>query len=121
MLGLLFLGRLLLPRPWMATTAAVLLFTLLALGAENPRLEVPQAIVHGVLFALTTAWLGLLPLVVAWLVFHVLIFGTPVAIGVGLWYGPHVLASNALVLLLAGFAFVVALGGRPPLAIRLDD
>jgi serine/threonine-protein kinase len=122
MVGTLFTCRMLIPRPALAVMVTGVVFTMLALGGENPILETPSAILHGVSLALVTAHLGLLPLIVTLFVDQALVFGMPVGVGFSEWYAPHAIASIALILVIAIWSFVLSLGGRPALAsLKLDD
>ena len=74
--GVWFLFWLLFRRRWPAAIALAVTMTLLALGAENPVLELPGAIFDGVLVAYVISRHGLLALVTLW-VMRLLFLGIP--------------------------------------------
>ena len=57
------------------------------IGAENPWLEVPTALIMGSLFAVATVYRGLLTLVAAWAAF-MLLSVMPIGYGFSQWFSP---------------------------------
>jgi tRNA A-37 threonylcarbamoyl transferase component Bud32 len=115
-----FLLRLVLRRALPAAIALAVLTSLLAIGGENPVLELPTALLYGVL----TAWLitryGLLALVAAWLM-RMLFNLTPLPLSFGSPYAFQSITCLLAVLALVLWAFRTSLGGRPVFAFALDD
>jgi serine/threonine-protein kinase len=110
--AMLFVVRLATRKTWALTALLALVLALFNLGAENPRLEIPSAIVGGALYAITAVHFGLLSLAVMWLT-QVLVITLPVGIGFGLWYGPYAWATLVILGGLAAWSFITSLGGRP--------
>jgi hypothetical protein len=118
--GAWFLLRLLFRRTLPAAIALAAFITLRALGGENPVLEVPDALLTGVM----TAWLitrhGLLALIASWLVRSMFLI-TPLPFTSSSPYAFQALLCGVAVLALVGWAFRNSLGGRPVFAFTIDD
>ena len=103
----------------MPLTKATLIATR-ALGAENPVLEMPNALLSGAL----TAWLltryGLLALIASWLVRGLFVL-TPLPFSFTAPYTFQSTMGLLLLMLLVCWAFRTSLGGRPVFALSLDD
>ena len=112
-MAMLFGLRTVATKRWIDVIVLALVFSLFALGAENPWLEIPFALISGVLFAVVTVYLGLLSLVASWAVF-VLLSAMPIGYGLSQWFSPYVWITLVLVVVVTGGAFVLSLGGRPP-------
>ena len=110
-MALLFFLHLLLRRTWAAGIGLGVLFTLFALGSENPMLETPVAIVMGTLFAIVTTRAGLLAFVTLWIGYGLLVL-MPIGIGFNRWYGPYAWLTPLLLVVIAVGAFITSLGGR---------
>jgi len=115
-----FLLRLLLRRALLAAIALAVLIALSALGAENPALEVPNALLFGALMAWLIVRYGLLALASAWL-FRSLLSLTPLPFTSSSPYAFQAVVGLTIVLALVFWAFRTSLGGRPLFAFALDD
>jgi hypothetical protein len=116
----LFVCRLFVRRVWVAACIVAIPFALMALGAENPALETPLALVQGAVAAIVISYLGLLGAVAMWFAIGVSLM-LPVGIGLTSWYAFYSAAVLVLLLGLATGSFVVSLGGRSPFgAVKLD-
>ena len=118
--GAWFLFRLLFRRALPATIALAVLVTLLALGAENPLLEVPGAMVYGILLAWVIARFGLLALVSSWLV-RLLLVTLPLPFAPDAPYAFQAVLCLIVTLLLVAWAFRTSLGGRPAFAMSPEE
>jgi hypothetical protein len=118
--GMWFLLRLVLKRPLWAAIGLAIVMTLLTLGAENPVLELPGALVQGVLVAWVITRFGLLALVASWLV-RALLLTTPLPFTSASPYAFQAVLCLGLVAVLVGISFHVSLGGRPALSFSLDE
>jgi len=115
-----FLLRLLLRRPLLAAIALALISSMTSLGAENPVLEVPNAIFTGLLTAWIITRFGLLALIASFVV-RWLVFITPLPFAASSPYAFQTAVCLLLVLSFVGWAFRTSLGGRPVFAFTLDD
>jgi SAM-dependent methyltransferase len=111
-MAMLFGLRTVATKRWIDVIALALVFSLFALGAENPWLEIPFALISGVLFAVATVYLGLLSLVASWAVF-VLLSAMPIGYGFSQWFSPYVWITLVIVGMIVAF-----MGARRPSAIR---
>jgi hypothetical protein len=118
--GVWFLLRLLFRHALPASIALALLLTMSALGAENPVLEMPNALLSGALTAWLLARYGLLALVASWLM-RGLFTMTPLPFSFAAPYAFQSSVGLLLIVLLVGWAFRTSLGGRPVFAFALDD
>jgi serine/threonine-protein kinase len=118
--GVWFLLRLLFRHALPASIALALLLTMSALGAENPVLEMPNALLSGALTAWLLARYGLLALVASWLM-RGLFTMTPLPFSFAAPYAFQSSVGLLLIVLLVGWAFRTSLGGRPVFAFSLDD
>jgi serine/threonine-protein kinase len=117
----LFLFRVLLRRPWLATTAFVALFaTSRILGNEHALVQIPTSIAIFGIVAFAAVRFGLVALVAG--LFTVdLIVNTPMAASLSSW---HATATAFVFLSVLGFAawgFYTSLGGRPLWSGQLFD
>jgi hypothetical protein len=112
-MAMLFSLRTVATKRWIDVIALALVFSLFALGAENPWLEIPFALISGVVFAVATVYFGLLSLVASWAVVT-LLSSMPIGYGTSQWFSPYVWIALVLLVGLTGGAFVLSLGGRPP-------
>jgi hypothetical protein len=115
-----FLLRLVLRRASLAALALAVIISLGALGAENPVLEVPNALLYGVLLAWVIVRWGLLALISA-AVFRWLYTVTPLPFTTTSPYAFQAVFGIVVILALALWAFRTSLGGRPVFAFTLDD
>jgi hypothetical protein len=115
-----FLLRLVLRRALLAALALAVIIALSALGAENPVLEVPNALLYGALMAWLIVRFGLLALISAWVV-RWLITITPLPFATSSPYAFQATVGLVMVLALVAWAFRTSLGGRPVFAFTLDD
>jgi hypothetical protein len=112
-LFLLFLARLVLRRQALAVAAIVVVFTgIELLGAANPLLVFPFVLaMFGVMVGIL-AGVGLLAAIVMF-VSNLLLFSAPSILPFGAWHSGLGATMVALVVALALYGFVRALGGRP--------
>ncbi len=115
-----FLLRLLLRRPLPAAIGLAIVLTLLALGAENPVLEVPGALLYGILSAWLITRHGLLALVAMWLT-RQLWLHIPLPFTLTSPYAFQSVVGLLLVLAMLLWAFRTSLAGRPAFAFSTDE
>ena len=118
--GLWFLLRLLVKQPVPAAVVLALLMTTFALGAENPILEVPGALLFGVLTAWVIARHGLLALISFWLVRALLIM-IPLPLVRTAPYAFQASLCFVVLMLVVGAAFRTSLGGGPAFALSSEE
>jgi protein kinase-like protein len=118
--GLWFLLRMLLRRPLPAAIGLAVIMTLLALGAENQVLELPGALLQGVLMAWVIARFGPLALFASWIVRQLLI-ATPLPFAPTAPYAFQTVLCLGLLVVIIGMSFRVSLGGRPAFSLSLDE
>jgi len=118
--GVWFVLRLMLKRPLWAAIGLAIVMTLLVLGAENPVLEVPGALIQGTLIAWVITRYGLLALIASSLM-RALFLTTPLPFTPSSPYAFQSMLCLGLTLVLVGWAFRVSLGGRPALSLSLDE
>jgi serine/threonine-protein kinase len=111
-LMLLFGLRLVTTRNWVAILGLTVIFALFGLGGENPALEIPDAILSAAVVAIALVRLGPLTVGVMWFA-CIFLETSPVRANPSLWYAPHTVATLALVIGMALWAFRTSLGGRP--------
>jgi serine/threonine-protein kinase len=104
--------RVALRRPWLAILAGGLVFTLVALGGENPILEIPPAIVLGLAVSAMANQRGLLSLVAMFISFGVLFGGASLGANPSLWYGPSSWGVGITLIALSVWMFRVSRGSR---------
>jgi hypothetical protein len=109
--GVWFLLRLLLRRHVLAGIALALLITVLSLGRENPVVEVPGALLTGILMAWMITRYGLLALMVSSLM-AALLRTMPVPVNLDAPYAAQSIIVLLVVAALAVAAFRVSLGNR---------
>jgi predicted Ser/Thr protein kinase len=109
----LFLFRVLLRRPWLATTAFVALFaTSRVLSEVNAPVQIPTSIAIYGIAALAVVRFGLVALAAG--LFTVdLIASAPTTASLSSWYAPATAFVFLSVLALAVWGFYTSLGGRP--------
>jgi hypothetical protein len=99
---------------WLALVAA-------PIGAEDPRVGWIAGGLRALLIYLVLRRAGLLALASAF-VFMFTVIEVPITLDLGAWYLSRALPVVAALLLVAGYAFCVALGGRPMFgSLPLDD
>jgi hypothetical protein len=118
--GLWFLLRLLFRRALPAAIGLAVIMTLLALGAENQVLELPGALLQGVLVAWVISRHGLLAIVSMWLM-RALLLITPLPFAPTAPYAFQTVLCLGLVVVMLAMSFRVSLGGRPALSLSLDE
>jgi hypothetical protein len=118
--GVGFLLRLLLRRPLVAAIALAVLMTMLALGAENPTLEIPGALLQGVIAAWLIARHGLLALVAAQAMRALLTY-LPLPFSFASPYAVQAVICLVVAIATVLWAFRTSLGGRPAFALSLDE
>jgi hypothetical protein len=118
--GVGFLLRLLLRRPLVAAIALAALMTMLALGAENPTLEIPGALLQGVIAAWLIARHGLLALIAAQAMRALLTY-LPLPFSFASPYAVQAVICLVVAIATVLWAFRTSLGGRPAFALSLDE
>jgi hypothetical protein len=118
--GLWFLLRLLFRRALPAAIGLAVIMTLLALGAENQVLELPGALLQGVLVAWVISRHGLLAIVSMWLM-RALLLTAPLPFAPTAPYAFQTVLCLGLVVVMLATSFRVSLGGRPALSLSLDE
>jgi serine/threonine-protein kinase len=118
--GLWFLLRLLFRRALPAAIGLAVIMTLLALGAENQVLELPGALLQGVLVAWVISRHGLLAIVSMWLM-RALLLITPLPFSPTAPYAFQTVLCLGLIVVLIVLSFRASLGGRPALSLSLDE
>jgi serine/threonine-protein kinase len=118
--GIWFLLRLLFRRSLPAAIALATIITMRSLGGENPVLEVPGALLTGVLMAWLITRYGLLALISSWLV-SFLFRLAPLPFSTASPYAFQSIVCLLMLLLLVGWAFRTSLGGRPAFGFAIDD
>jgi len=118
--GVWFLLRLLLKHPLAAAVGLAAIMTALALGAENPVLEVPGALLQGVIAAWLITRHGLLALVAAQVMRTLLVY-IPMPFSFASPYAIQAVICMLAVLATLLWSFRTSLGGRPAFALALDD
>jgi len=110
----LFLLRVLLRKPWIASTAFTIIFALAVGGIpENHQvLAVTMNLLPAASIVLVTIRFGLLAMTATFFVTEVLLY-FPVTTDLSTWYAPSTLFAYAVVLAVAGYAFRMAVAGRP--------
>ena len=118
----LFLLRVLLRKPWIAAAAFTVLFALAAGGIpeNHPALAVAMNLLPAASIVLVTIRFGLLAMTATFFVTEVLLY-FPVATDLSTWYAPSTLFAYAMVLAVAGYAFRMAVAGRPMFKAGLMD
>jgi hypothetical protein len=117
----LFLFRVLLRRPWLATIAFVALFaTSRVLGSEYAAVQIPASIAIYGIVAFAAVRFGLVALAAGLFTID-LIANTPMAGNLAAWYAPATAFVFLSVLGLAGWGFYTSLGGRPLWSGELFD
>ncbi len=111
LLMMLFLLRLVTPRPWISVVVLTLLFVGFSLGGENPVLELPSVLISSLVVALTLVRFGPLTIGAMWFT-GIFLMGSPLWASFATWYAPYALATFVLVVVLALWSFRTALGGR---------
>jgi hypothetical protein len=117
----LFLFRVLLRRPWLATTAFVALFaTSRVLDNEYAAVQIPTGLAIYGIAALAVVRFGLVALAAG--LFTVdLIVSAPTTASLSSWYAPAAAFVVLTVLGLAVWGFYTSLGGRPLWSSTLFD
>ena len=100
-------------RPPATTTISALVFTVIALGTENPIVEVPTAVIVGVTLAWAANQWGLLALVASLAIFQLVVFGATLGVSPLQWCGPYSSAVLIGLVALVVWTFRVSLGGAP--------
>jgi len=118
--GVWFLFWLAFRRKLPAAIGLAVIMTLLALGAENPTLEVPGAIVDGVLIAYVITRHGLLALVTAWTI-RLSIQGIPVPFTTTSPFAFSAFAAILVPVAIAFLAFRISSSGTPPRSDLASD
>jgi Protein kinase domain len=117
----LFLFRVVLRRPWLATLAFIALFaTSRILGNEYSIVQIPTSIAIFAIIAFAVVRFGLVALA-AGLFTADLVIGAPMAGSFSSWYASATIFVFLSVLALAGWAFYTSLGGRPLWSGELFD
>ncbi len=118
--GSWFLFWLLFRRMLPSAIALGVLMTVLALGAENPALEVPGALFDGVLIAYVITRHGLLALMALWCM-RLMFLGIPAPFDATSPFAFSAFVAIVVPLALVVWAFRTSLGGRPALAFPADE
>lgn len=115
-----FILRLFVSRKAILIAALTLISMAFGLGGENVLLETPLAFVLGLLTAWTIVELGPLTVGISNFVSQ-LLQSSPLRVAPSLWYAPYAVATWALLLGLAFWAFRTSLGGRSPFGALTRD
>ncbi len=118
--GLWFLLRVVTRRALIASLGTALLMTLLSLGAENPIVETPGALVYGALAAWLIARFGLLALLASWCM-RALLLATPLPVVSGAPYAFQSALLLGLLVVAVIASFRVSLGGKRPWSFGGED
>jgi serine/threonine-protein kinase len=103
---------LVLRREWAAFTAYIAIWTMPALGAEHPAVTVPFTIATQVAYVFVLCRVGFLAYVMGSYAYFLLTW-PPLTTQLATWYSGPALLCVLVLLALAVYGFVVALGGRP--------
>ncbi len=107
-----FVLRVLLRRPFLAALGLGGMEVLLNLGGENPRLEVPAAILIALVIVVVATRFGLLALV-SMRYFMLLLTGVAPSFDFSSWYAAYSLPALVVLLGLALYAFRISIGEQP--------
>ena len=108
-ISLYFVFRLVLRKPALAVTALLVIETLLNMGRENIRLELPVAFLTAAVIAWVVTRFGLLA-AISMRYFQLLLFAVPPSFDFAEWYAAFSMPGLILLLLLAGYAFRISIG-----------
>jgi hypothetical protein len=108
-ISLYFVFRLVLRKPALAVTALLIVETLLNMGRENIRLELPAAFLTAAVIAWVVTRFGLLA-AISMRYFQLLPFAVPPSFDFAQWYAAFSMPGLILLLLLAGYAFRISIG-----------
>jgi hypothetical protein len=106
---LYFVFRLVLRKPALAATALLVVETLLNMGRENIRLELPAAFLTAAVIVWVVTRFGLLA-AISMRYFQLVLFAVPPSFDFAEWYAAFSMPGLLLLLLLAGYAFRISIG-----------
>ncbi len=108
-ISLYFVFRLVLRKPALAAAGLLVVETLLNMGIENPRLELPGAVLTAAVIVWVVARFGLLA-AISMRYFSFLLIAVPPSFDFAEWYAAFSMPGLLLLLLLAGYAFRISIG-----------
>ena len=119
-MGLLFLGWVILRKRWLALAVAGLVIAMLDIWGENYLVEVPAAILATTLVLIAITRFGLLT-IVASNTFMFILLSSPLTMNFSRWYAGRSAVTLLMLAGLAGAAFFTSLGGKSPLPAGGED
>lgn len=108
-ISLYFVFRLVLRKPALAAAGLLVVEILLNMGIENPRLELPDAVLTAAVIVWVVARFGLLA-AISMRYFSFLLIAVPPSFNFAEWYAAFSMPGLILLLLLAGYAFRISIG-----------
>jgi cation transporter-like permease len=120
LVGVFFLGLVLLRRPAAAGILLALIATSLRLGGENFAVELPGAIIAGSLVALVTTRYGLLAMTAAAFFVQMLLV-PPLVLDFSAAYAAQTVVVLLVLAMIVIAAFRISLGPRPVFGFALDE